>query len=178
MKSKRFDKNSWIDLGIKALSTDGPDSLTIDELCKKASKTKGSFYFHFKTIDDYLEALTQNWFEVYTIKITASPMPNTQRLDLMNQLVARLDLDLETGIRNLAARNRIVQKIATKADQTRIDWLTQLYVNSGKYNKDEAKALAQIEIAAFTGFRLIKPDMPPKEARELYEHFLKFTTRN
>jgi len=64
-----------------------------------------------------------------------------------------------------------------KADKSRVEWLSALYVNSGLYNQKQATALASIEIAAFTGFKLINPDMKPREARDLYENFLKLTNR-
>jgi AcrR family transcriptional regulator len=175
--TKRFDKKSWLTLGLEHLSKQSNEQITIEILCKNADKTKGSFYFHFKNIDVYLERLTQYWFEEYTQKITQKPIQNMQRLDLLNQLVGRLDLNLEVGIRNLALKNETVQKTVRKADRYRIKWLSTLYVNTGKYEEAQAEALATIEIAAFTGFKLINPDMKPAEARNLYESFLKLTNR-
>lgn len=175
--SKRFDKKNWLLLGVEFLSNQPSQQLTIDELCKNASKTKGSFYFHFKNIDEYCENLTAYWLEEYTVRITQKPIQKTKRLDLLNLLAARLDLNLEVGIRNLAFNNETVQKIVQKADKSRVKWLSALYVNSGLYNQEQATALASIEIAAFTGFKLINPDMKPSEARDLYENFLKLTNR-
>lgn len=177
MKSKRFNKNDWISLGLQALSTNGAGALTIEELCEKAIKTKGSFYFHFKTIEEFLISLTHEWLDTYTTKITQTTNTQSQKLDFLNQLAARIDLDLETGIRQLASRNEQVQEIVKQADDTRIKWLAELYSNSGSYNKSDALALANIEIAAFTGFKLIKPDMQPSEARDFYDSFLKLTSR-
>lgn len=175
--TKRFDKNSWLVLGLEHLSHQSSEQITIDELCKSAGKTKGSFYFHFKNIDEYLEGLAQYWFKEFTEKIIQKPMQKPQRLDLLNQLAARLDLDLEVGIRNLALKNENVQKTVHKADQSRIQWLSALYKNSGYYDEEQSTALAAIEIATFTGFKLINPDMKPAEARNLYENFLKLTNR-
>lgn len=176
-KSVRFNKKSWLLLGLEQLSKKPFEQLTIDELCKNAEKTKGSFYFHFKNIDDYLEGIAHYWREEYTHKITNKPPQNTQRLDLLNHLAARLDQNLEVGIRNLALKNEIVQKTVKKADQTRVKWLSTLYMNSGHYNEEQSTALATIEIAAFTGFKLLNPDMKPTEARDLYKNFLKLTNR-
>lgn len=177
MKSPRFKKHDWIVLGLNALSTHGADALTIDELCERAAKTKGSFYFHFSTIEEFLVSLTNEWFETYTVKITQANTAQGQRLDFLNQLAARIDLELEAGIRQLASRNEQVEEIVRNADETRINWLAGLYESSGKYNKSDALALANIEIAAFTGFKLIKPDMKPIEARNFYNSFLRLTSR-
>jgi AcrR family transcriptional regulator len=177
MKSKRFKKNDWILLGLNALAVDGADAITIDNLCERAAKTKGSFYFHFSTIEEYLIDLTNEWVDAYTTKITHITNANSERMDFLNQLAARIDLELEAGIRQLAARNEHVQESVRQADETRINWLADLYNITGKYSKSDAFALANIEIAAFTGFKMIKPDMKPKEARDFYTSFLKLTSR-
>ncbi len=177
MKSRRFKKNDWILLGLNALAIDGADAITIASLCERAAKTKGSFYFHFSTIEEYLIDLTNEWVDAYTTKIIHITNANSERMDFLNQLAARIDLDLEAGIRQLAARNEHVQELARQADETRIKWLAELYNSTGKYNKTDALALANIEIAAFTGFKLIKPDMQPAEARDFYASFLKLTSR-
>ena len=174
---KRYAKDDWIKLGFELLAQKGSQSLTIEKLCKSAGKTKGSFYFHFQTIEDYLISLVQQWYKTYTLAITSRKSSGAGRLDLLNQLVARLDFPLETAIRTLAARNSTLHSIVIKADEERMDWLASLYEASGQYSHQQAKALAAIEIAAFTGFRLIKPDMKPEESRQFYEDFLKLTNR-
>ena len=174
----RFTKSDWLTLGLEVLSQQGSEALTLERLCESAAKTKGSFYFHFNTIDAYLVEMIEQWLETYTTQIITRHSIKTQRLDLLNQLVTQLDLDLETGIRNLACRNKTIQELVTHADQMRLEWLAELYVNSGNYDKQQANALAAIEIAAFTGFRLNKPDMQAQEARLLYDRFLKLTNRS
>lgn len=174
----RFTKIDWLTLGLEVLRLQGSEALTLERLCESAHKTKGSFYFHFSTIDAYLFEMVEQWLETYTIQIITRYSLKTQRLDLLNQLVTQLDLDLETGIRNLACKNKTIQELVNRADQMRLEWLAKLYLNSGNYNKQQANALAAIEIAAFTGFRLIKPDMQVQEARLLYESFLKLTNRS
>ena len=176
MKS-RFGKEDWIKLGFEILAQNGAQFLTIDNLCQSASKTKGSFYFHFQTIEEYLIALAQLWYKAYTLDITKRKSTNNRRLDLLNQLVARLDIPLETAIRALAARNSKVRLIVAKADEERVEWLANLYQETGHYDQEQSQALASIEIAAFTGFRMIKPDMKPEETRIFYENFLKLTRR-
>lgn len=174
---KRFTKQNWIDLGLEVLGRDGPDALTVEELCNAAGKTRGSFYFHFETIEAYLIALTEAWHNEYTVAITELPLSSSDRLDLLNLLVARLNLPLESGIRQLAQRQQVVQDSVVNSDETRINWLSGLYYSTGQYSAEEADSLARIEYAAFTGFKLIAPDMKPAEARDLYNAFLKFTDR-
>ena len=178
MSPSRFTRKDWLDLGITLLKQYGADALVVENLCESAGKTRGSFYFHFQNIEDYLSALAELWMNEFTTKITArGETPPPGRTDLLNQLAARLDLDLESGIRQLAMRNTSVAEIVASADRRRIQWLARLYVNCGEYSNDQAIALARIEYAAFSGFSLIDPNLTPADARTLYEHFLTLTDR-
>jgi len=177
MKHERFDKNRWIDHGLEHLSSAGSGSINIDSLCESASKTKGSFYFHFETLDAYLILLAERWHRLYTLNIINTGPQKSNRLDCLNRLVARMDLGLETAIRALALQNDHVARIVQEADEARTNWLTKLYEKTGKYKADEANALAKIEIAAFAGFKLIAPQMEASQARSLYDDFLKLTSR-
>ncbi len=175
--ANRFTSKIWVQLGIQLLAADGPDSLTVDNLCAKAKKTKGSFYFHFAAIEDLLIAVTEFWQLEYCQAIVSQVPPVSRRLDRLNWIAGRVDLDLESGIRKLAERNASVAGIVGEADRRRMKWLGDCYEASGKYDREKADALAAIEYAAFVGFRLIKPELAAKDARELYDAFLEFTGR-
>lgn len=54
---RRFRRGDWLALGLAALAEQGPAGLTIEALCRRADKTKGSFYAHFPAIETYLSAL-------------------------------------------------------------------------------------------------------------------------
>ncbi|MEM9332766.1 MAG: TetR/AcrR family transcriptional regulator [Pseudomonadota bacterium] len=174
---KRFAKSDWIEQGLEALTENGPDALTVERLCLSADKTRGSFYFHFENIEAFMADLVNAWKTQFTTEIINRPHIRAQRADLLNQLAARLDLDLEVGVRNLALRHSALQPIISEADQMRIDWLANLYVRVADYDEDKARALAKIEYASFIGFKIINPDLKPSEAKILYDAFLKLTNR-
>ena len=176
--TKRYSNYDWILKGFDVLKRQGPSSLTIDTLCQTANKTRGSFYFHFESMDAYFEGLANNWLEEFTTPIIATTPTTHGRLDLLNLLAIRLDLELESGVRRLSEKQDIIRPIVHKADHLRIEWLAQLYAAAGTYSQDQAKDLAEIEYAAFVGFRLINPDLTASRSRELYDAFLSFTERN
>lgn len=177
MKQPRFSREDWIALGFEALRKDGIAALTIEALCKRARKTRGSFYFHFESTDRFLLALATSWKETFTDQITSHTPKTPGRIDLLNQLAGRLDPALETGIRQLAVINADVAAIVTRADNERVVWLGRLYDATSRYRPGDAHRLAEIEYAAFIGFRLIRPDMNATEARSFYAAFLEFTGR-
>ncbi len=177
-QKKRFKRKDWVFLGLEALKDGGPDSLTVEELCTLASKTRGSFYFHFSTIDDFLRSLADYWTEEFTTRIIERAADGAfERLDLLNQLAGRLDPEIEQGMRQMAARNALISEIVQQADTERINFLSGLYGRSGKYTEDAAQALAKIEYAALIGFQLTMPEMTGEQSRKLYDQFLKLTGR-
>lgn len=177
MPANRFTRDHWLDFGLDALKKGGPPALTIDALCEASGKTRGSFYFHFDNMEAFHLALAETWYDRFTAGITGPAPPRTGRQDLLTLLAARLDPALETGIRQLAAGEPQVQAVVTQADRERVAWLESLYRLSGHYTQADAAKLARIEYAALTGFRLIEPAMTDRDARELYEAFVRFTGR-
>ena len=58
---KRFSQQDWLDAGVSALSEGGVGAVTIDALCRRVGKTKGSFYSHFPTMSDFIRQLGERW---------------------------------------------------------------------------------------------------------------------
>jgi AcrR family transcriptional regulator len=179
-KARRFQHNDWLDLGLTSISDEPITRLTVDLLCHKASKTKGSFYFHFKNIDAYFVALAEHWYEQFTIKlIRHSQQKSTpkSRMDLLNVLAIQLDPRIELGMRALSVRVPAISEICQKADEKRLNYLSQLYQSTGHFNGDDANALATFEYAAMVGYQQIKPEATPKETAAMYQVFLNLTGR-
>jgi len=177
---KRFQRKNWLELSFKIIRSDPSLRLTIDLLCKQANKTRGSFYFHFKNMEAYFNALAEHWFEEFTLELIrrseqrATP---AEKLDHLNTLAFQLDPRIEQGMRALATREKCIRNICTIVDKKRLEYLVKLYLDSGKYSNDDATALATIEYAAMVGFQQIRPDASPKGAALMYQSFLKFTGR-
>ena len=177
MPAPRFARIDWLELGFQQLKQDGALSLTVENLCELANKTRGSFYFHFENMDAFLLALAQEWKEQFTDAVTIETKGEITRSDLLNRLVGCLDPELESRMRELAVIRKPLQKLVAETDQQRINWLAELYAQSGHFNAADAKQLARIEYSAFVGFRLVEPELSNAQARTLYQAFLKFTGR-
>ncbi len=179
-KNERFQYNDWLELGLSCARGDPSTRLTVDHLCERARKTKGSFYFHFKNIDAYFMALAEHWYQQFTIdlihKSQQQPSPK-DRLDLLNALAVQLDPRIEQGMRALVAREPSISGICKKVDEMRLAYLSELYKSTGQFSDDDAEALAIFEYAAMVGYQQIKPDASPKETAKMYQVFLKLTGR-
>jgi len=180
VKPKRFQRDDWLKLGLTSVKTKPEVRLTVDLLCTRAHKTKGSFYYHFENIDAYFAALAEYWYEHFTLELIRQsekrPTPK-DRLDLLNTLAVQLDPRIEQGMRMLSAREASIRDICAKVDDKRLEYLTKLYQSTEKYSLDDARSLAIFEYAAMVGYQQIKPDATPRETAAMYQLFLKLTGR-
>jgi AcrR family transcriptional regulator len=58
---KNISKEDWLKTALTALSRQGEEAIRIDKLYKVLNVSKGSFYHHFKNIDDFIVHLMKYW---------------------------------------------------------------------------------------------------------------------
>jgi AcrR family transcriptional regulator len=177
---RRFARADWLDLGLEALAEAGPAGVTLEALCARAGKTRGSFYAHFASLPGFLAALAERWRETFTealIVAAEQEVRTALRLDSLGRLAVHLDPRIEQGMRRLASLDNGVSRICRAVDERRSAYLAALYAASGRYSPDEAEALARIEYAAFVGFQQIWPDAAPDELLSAYRIFIRLTGR-
>lgn len=169
----RFSRENWLHLGLDALAEGGPEALTTEALCTRASLTRGSFYHHFTGMEAYLGALAQHWHQRDTETIIRlSDAVDTDKLEALNRLTSALDHRLEQAMRRLGALHESVRACIQATDKRRIGHLVKLHIESGDFSPETAELLAQVTYAAFIGFQQIAPDMPPETARVAYRRFM------
>lgn len=131
MNNKRLHKDSWFKQGFEILKTSGAADLTIQNLTGKLNKTKGSFYHHFKSRDDYSEQLLQFWEEKQTTDIIRLS-EQEQTFDDINRQLTKLsrentDLGIEVAIRAWALRDPLARAFQERVDQIRLTFLNNLF---------------------------------------------------
>ena len=57
----RTPRDRWIEQGLQALATGGPDAVRVEVLAKELGVTKGGFYGSFADRDALLEAMLDTW---------------------------------------------------------------------------------------------------------------------
>jgi len=172
----RFRLADWLALGLTALAEQGPAGLTIEALCRRAGKTKGSFYAHFPAIEAYLAALAGHWRETHTIRLMQQVDEGgaaQDRLIALDRMALALDVRVEQGMRRLAQLDAGVASICTEVDRERIGYLEKLHGESGRFTPEETLALARVEYAAFIGFQQLDLGLSPQELHDCYGTFMR-----
>lgn len=178
--TRRFGKTDWLQLGLQALAADGPEALTIDALCERATRTRGSFYHHFDSMEAYHQALARYWRQDYTdtiIEAVETEAPGFEQQSRLNDLALAIDPRIEQGIRRLAAINGTVADICNEVDARRMRYLASLYARSGRFDAETAEALAGIEYAAFVGFQVITPNVDVEQLQRFHQLFTELIKR-
>lgn len=173
---RRFRRGDWLALGLAALAELGPAGLTIEALCHRADKTKGSFYAHFPAIETYLSALAQHWRETCTLRLMQEAEKGEaphDRLLALDRMALALDTRIEQGMRRLAQLDASVAATCAEVDRERIAYLERLHGESGRFSPREALALARIEYAAFLGFQQLDLGLSPQDLHDDYGRFMR-----
>lgn len=154
-RSANFRAADWVALAEKVLRLEGPGALTVDHLCARARRTKGSFYHHFKGIGELTRALALAWADAereaaaQTALAGSTPM---DRLKAMLDMAAGADHRIERGIRVLALGDDALAAVVRQADDRRELVLTSLlaaaYTLSGAEAHDYARIFYALQLAA------------------------------
>jgi AcrR family transcriptional regulator len=176
----RFSRTDWLALGLAALAEQGPAGLTVEALCRRAGKTKGSFYAHFSATEAYLAALAEHWRQTHTQRLMQEADKGEaahDRLMALDRMALALDVRVEQGMRRLAQLDAGVAAICAGVDRERIGYLEKLHGETGRFGPQEALALARVEYAAFIGFQQLDLGLPPEELHETYRIFMRLLAR-
>ena len=164
--SPRLTFQAWLQLGLEALAEDGPEALTVEALCARAKRTRGSFYHHFPSIEYFIEHMLEAWRKTHTedlIKATAQRENLADRIGHLNELAIGLDPGIEQGVRRLAV------------DDIRVAYLAELYARSARFSAQDALTMAKVEYAAFVGMQVIYPGESPAKRLALHDEFVRLT---
>lgn len=142
MAQQRLSKEKWITAGFGAISAAGPSALAAEPLARALKTTKGSFYWHFKDVPAFQQAVLTKW-QARALEQVLSLLQETgeadSRLRTFGQAV--LSDDVEPQLRIWARNDTRVSAVLAEVDKERLSYLTRLLGQLGLRNADFARAL-------------------------------------
>lgn len=133
-KMDRLTKDNWIAHGFDVLRGPGHEMLKADVMCKTLGVTRGSFYWHFPSVEHFRTALLDSWREQNTQNVIAELQSMSDADDQLAALLQRAietPQPLERGMRRWAGADEKVAQALAAVDRTRTDYLTALLVSKG-----------------------------------------------
>jgi len=159
----------WLDEGLKILATKGPAFLSIENLTAATGKTKGSFYHHFSSREQYVKQLLE-YHEKMTIDeinevVDKEDSPRAQ-LKKLARLAFQISQDIELVIRAWALYDPVVKTYQDRMDKRRLEYVKNLHISSG-LPADKAYILSYRDHALFLGLQQLRHQLNDAQLRKI-----------
>jgi AcrR family transcriptional regulator len=152
---ERKNRQSWLDAGLQTLASEGPQGLRIMPVAARLGVTKGSFYWHFKGLEEYQAALLEEWEQCHTqaaidcVEKIDGDAATKLRIWITGSTTA--DFSLARAIRTWSLTDERVREVQKRVDEKRIDYLGKLLRGIG-WSKGDAAMLGQWTYWAWIGY--------------------------
>jgi AcrR family transcriptional regulator len=137
----RLSREEFLMLALEEVAKAGGAKLRIDKLVNGLGVTKGSFYWHFKDREDFVQSLVQFWAEYTTtavIEIMSQVQGDAQeRLLKLMEVIFTQGLDkYELPMRAWAAEEPYVGVVVQEMEARRLAFIKALFAGLGFQGQD------------------------------------------
>lgn len=131
----RQSRKSWLNAALQALAAGGIDQVKVESLAKDLGVTKGSFYWHFKDRDQFLDELLNFWAEQSTQTVITNvnyPANPVARIKAVAEDIVRRDLaGMDPHIRSWTQYDEQRATVVARIDTLRFEFMQDLFVAAG-----------------------------------------------
>jgi AcrR family transcriptional regulator len=166
-----LSKDDWVQAALSAIAEGGLDAVAVEPLARRLGVTKGSFYAHFSSRDDLIEAALASWERSHGkegLEQFAAIEDPVERLDA----VMRAAIEFSRGERpSVHIRlmdeldDRRVRASVRRVNAGRIERLTATFAQLG-LGPRQAELRARIFYAAFLGLIQMSRESPSARTSE------------
>jgi AcrR family transcriptional regulator len=130
----RTPRHRWIDEGLDALATGGPDAVRIESLARALGVTKGGFYGYFDGRRALLEEMLDTWERLSVDDVIervegdgGDARARLRRLSYLAGPPGGKPLRIDLAVRDWARRDRRIATRLKRVDNRRLDYLRSLF---------------------------------------------------
>jgi AcrR family transcriptional regulator len=174
-------RDDWIEAATTRLVNMSIDAVRVEPLAAEIGVSRGSFYWHFKSRKELLEAILATWRENQTRRIVER-IRQDRRLGVRDQLTQlrtirarsrRADeaAALELAIRAWARRDKLAKRAVEQVDQERTEFTVSLMLEGGATQAD-AEYLAMLGYAYTIGESVLHHVMTDEQIERCRAHIL------
>jgi len=132
--SDRLNKSDWLRHGLRTLANDGAAALKVGPMAAALKVSRGSFYWHFRDLDDFRLRLLRRWQERTVDQVIVETEANIAEADrfvhLMKQAFS-MKRNLDRAIRSWATQDQDVAAAVATVDARRVAYMANLLIASG-----------------------------------------------
>ena len=173
----RLLRHDWLAAGFDVLVNEGTVALTLDTLTRKLNVTKGSFYHHFRNVDDFQNALLESWEQQYTTRVIEMSENTGDPDQVFDKFLSALAVelpDIERCLRAWAIQDEQVRAYVQRVDEIRVAQARVWFEKMG-HGSTQAQWLAKTLYALLIGCYSIFPPIDGQAMKENITQFLQIT---
>lgn len=163
--SSRLSRQDWIDAALKQIAEHGLAGVNVASLAAQLRVTTGSFYWHFSSRDELVEAALDRWETeridvIETLRELSDPQLRLERL--ISDLYRNRDRGaLYSSLQASASDPRVASRLR-RTTQRRLTFLTQTYRELG-YPMQQARHSALVLYSLYTGLWEVIRTLPASD---------------
>lgn len=161
----------YFEAGMELLAGGGVAAVTVARLCDALGVTKGSFYHHFRGVEDFKAQLLAHWAserEEQAVAAAAAVDDPFQRLDLLREAAIGLHHEAEVAIRAWSRTDADAWKVRETVDAARERVVAEAYREVG-VDADVAELLGRLAVAVLVGVQHRRDAIDRTELRAQYQ---------
>jgi len=169
----RTPRSTWIEAGLAALASGGPDAVRVDLLAKALGVTRGGFYWHFASRQEFLDALLDAWEHRSTDEVLqrveeegGDARDKVRKAGMLTFSRELLPVDL--AVRDWARRDRSVGRRLQRVDNRRMEYLRAL-IGTFSDDPDDVEARGMLAFSLVIGSHFIAADHEGRSRRQVLE---------
>jgi len=174
-------KEDWLKTGLSLLVSHGVAGLIIDGMCQTLGVTKGSFYHHFKNLQDFKDQLLTYWQGVDTQQVVEAASAlngGSFGVDGLIQVLASRSAETanpELAIRAWTRQDETVRTFVEQVDTMRIQMVQQMLTDVDG-DEDRSFLFARMLYAFLVGCYSVLPPVEKEEILAIYDEFKQLYT--
>jgi AcrR family transcriptional regulator len=151
----RLSREDWAAAALDALSSGGLAAVAVEPMAARLGATKGSFYWHFRSRDELIDAALQLWRHASTTSVIDSVQATAAPAEVrLRQLITQVFAPQARTGADLAlladADHPLVAPALADVTKQRLDYVTTLFRQLG-FPEERARRRALLAYSAYLG---------------------------
>ena len=141
MPNIKVSSEDWIKNGIGLFSQGGIDALNVEKMAKALNCTKGSFYHHFKSREDYVNQIVEYYYKTRQNMLQSMGSLYNSPIERLSRILIGIfrnprGLDFEFQLRKLAETNEKAKTSLNNLERERLTYVSVLLSECGTNNPE------------------------------------------
>jgi AcrR family transcriptional regulator len=177
--NRKATREDWLAAALELLIADGVESVRVLTLSRRLKVSRSSFYWYFKSREDLLGQLLEHWRQTnnhYIVERARRPSASVTEgvLNIFECWVdpKLFDPQLDFAVRAWARRAKAVRRIIDRADQERVQAISEMYGRHG-FNPEDAFVRARILYFMQIGYYSLEISEPMASRLSLVPGYLR-----